>query len=349
MNADRNIQHKVIGKPFSGPLRSLLILSQDGKIGDSIAHTTLLKPILNEWPNCTIDVICTKTNVEFWRSQPSIRKVVFSASRNLLSRLWSVKFLWFRNYDLIFNTTSQKIGRSESWLMRTINGKINIGFAQNGAIALDAILIFDWENYHITERHKFFLEWLGINNPIIAYEVSVPNYLSEKSHNYWKSQLPSLRLLLNTAGASKDRSWYGDALRTLLKQLLHDFPRLNIYLLSRPDENFNEALKNIIGQLKSSYQSRIHLTPPHKNPLFAAALMQGVDVVLSPDTFAVHMASALKRPVVAVYASPLMKTLWGPLGDQYHCLISPTPTVSGVDPRQVSFAVRSLLENQPLT
>lgn len=334
---------EVRGQAFSGPLRSLLILSHDGKIGDAVVHTSLLAPVKQSWPDCKIGVVCSRANEQFWRSQPLVDEVIACPSRNILQRLWAVRGLWKKKYQIVFNPAAQKLGRSDAWLMRAIGGQVNVGVTANSHFPLDTALLFDWARFHITYRHFLLLEWLGLSKVEMQYQVFIPEKLEAAAEQYWASCGNSpLRILFNTEGSTADRSWRGQPLSDLLETLSAQLPQAQVYLVGRPDEQFNALLLSSIQRLAPDLQQRVQITPSDPNPLFVGALMQKADVILSPDTFAVHLAASQGKPVVAVYHSPLMQVLWSPLNTKNVMLLAADSRVDSLPPTQIAQAISNL-------
>ena len=331
---------EVRGLAFSGPLRSLLILSHDGKIGDAVVHTSLLAPVKQSWPDCKIGVVCSRANEQFWRSQPLVDEVIACPSRNILQRLWAVRGLWKKKYQIVFNPAAQKLGRSDAALMRAIRGQVNVGVTANSHFPLDTALLFDWTQFHITYRHFLLLEWLGLPNSEMRYQVFIPEKLETAAEQYWAAcgDIP-LRILFNTEGSTADRSWRDQPLSDLLAAMLEQLPHAQVYLVGRPDEQFNALLLTSIQRLVPDLQLRVHITPSDPNPLFVGALMQKADVILSPDTFAVHLAASQGKPVVAVYHSPLMQILWSPLNTKNVMLLAAGSRVDSLPPSQIARAI----------
>jgi ADP-heptose:LPS heptosyltransferase len=75
------------------------------------------------------------------------------------------------------------------------------------------------------------------------------------------------------------------------------------------------------------------------------AMIQSADLVVSPDTYAVHAASAWNKPVIALYEpSVLSVDSWEPLSDTYAQLIAPQgQAVSDIDVSVVMKALAHLL------
>jgi ADP-heptose:LPS heptosyltransferase len=90
----------------------------------------------------------------------------------------------------------------------------------------------------------------------------------------------------------------------------------------------------------------VSITPfaPTVTPSLAA--IQQADLVVSPDTYAIHAASAWNKPVIALYEpSVLSVDSWEPLSDTYFQIVAPTgQAVSDIPVSEVMQALAHVLK-----
>jgi ADP-heptose:LPS heptosyltransferase len=80
-------------------------------------------------------------------------------------------------------------------------------------------------------------------------------------------------------------------------------------------------MRDMFGTLKERVS--ISSFAPTVTPSLAA--IQAADLVVTPDTYAVHAASAWNKPVIALYEpSVLSVDSWEPLSDTYAQIVAPT-------------------------
>ena len=98
-------------------------------------------------------------------------------------------------------------------------------------------------------------------------------------------------------------------------------------------------------EMFAAQSDRVVVTPfaPTVSP--SLAMIQNADVVVSPDTYAVHAASAWNKPVIALYEpSVLSVDSWEPLSDTYAQIIAPNgKAVSDIGVPEVMKALAHLL------
>jgi ADP-heptose:LPS heptosyltransferase len=100
-------------------------------------------------------------------------------------------------------------------------------------------------------------------------------------------------------GASTpSRMWFGDKFAELGRRLLRRHPRLWIAITGSPEEReYCRMVARAIGE-----NHRILVTAGYLSLPQVAALVDRLSVLVSPDTGTLHMAVALGRPAVALYA-----------------------------------------------
>jgi ADP-heptose:LPS heptosyltransferase len=105
------------------------------------------------------------------------------------------------------------------------------------------------------------------------------------------------------------------------------------------------ALEATMHDLFDRYDARVQVLPFAPTVLPSLAAIQAADLVVTPDTYAVHAASAWNKPVVALYEpSVLSVDSWEPLSDTYAQIIAPQgQAVSDIDVPVVMKALARLL------
>jgi ADP-heptose:LPS heptosyltransferase len=100
-------------------------------------------------------------------------------------------------------------------------------------------------------------------------------------------------------GASTpSRMWFGDRFADLGRRLLDRHPDLRIAITGSPEEReYCQMVAQAIGE-----SHRVLVTAGHLSLPQVAALVDRLSVLVSADTGTLHMAVALGRPAVALYA-----------------------------------------------
>ncbi len=126
-----------------------------------------------------------------------------------------------------------------------------------------------------------------------------------------------LRVGYNMSAGSPTRVWAEEKSIALVKKILAHNSGCHVILITTPSER-KRAIK-----LKEQVGGNIDIVPDKLNLTEAAAMIRHLDILISPDTSLVHIARALKVPVVGLY-SRYMKNflLWRPYGQQTGAVVS---------------------------
>lgn len=139
---------------------------------------------------------------------------------------------------------------------------------------------------------------IDINNtihPSLHIDQTILHTVTEEIKRTIESSGSSRYIVLNTEAASESREWGFENSITLTKQLLDRFTDLYVLWTSSPHraeltENFlNSHSLTRAGYYKTNSQQHV------------AAVIHGADLVISPDTSIIHIASAERKPVLGFY------------------------------------------------
>jgi len=91
-----------------------------------------------------------------------------------------------------------------------------------------------------------------------------------------------------------------------------------IILLHKPDDR--DWVGELIPNEASSYAFQCY---PTESVLDLAAIIDNLDLIISPDTSVVHMACAFNKPLVAIYRNHMeLFEVWHPISDCNHVVFS---------------------------
>ena len=188
---------------------------------------------------------------------------------------------------------------------------------------------------HYTARHLRFLQTLGA--PLTPYHYDIrlgPETQAAQAKG------DGLRMVINSQSSAANKSFSLPWLQAFVHAVYLQHPSLHMQLLSA-----SPALEAAMREMFSAQSDRVVVAPfaPTVSP--SLAMIQNADVVVSPDTYAVHAASAWNKPVIALYEpSVLSVDSWEPLSDTYAQIIAPNgKAVSDIGVPEVMKALAHLL------
>lgn len=323
--------------------KRILILSHDNKIGDAIVVTGLFKPLRAHWPDCEIGVLCGGSNAALYRFHPDVKWLHVSASRNVFSRIWASLKARFIGYDMVVHFGLDLANPSVQIVLNTVNAKQRFLFLKHPIQARtnDVVMAGDWgyspntKAQHYSARHLQFLKTIGAPPQPYAYDI----YLGANAQTE-QVKTEGLLMVINTQSSAANKSFSQPWLQEFVNAVYKQHPHIRMQLLSA-----SPALESSMQNMFSAQSDRVFVTPFAPTVTPSLAIIQSADIVVSPDTYAVHAASAWNKPVIALYEpSVLSIDSWEPLSDTYAQLIAPQgQSVSDIAVSEVMKALAHML------
>ncbi len=141
------------------------------------------------------------------------------------------------------------------------------------------------------------------------------------------------RLAVNVSAEAPWRRWPDDHYIAMIRQIRQHFPDLQVLILGAP---VDERCKRYIGQ---ACVVRVDETTSARQMM---ALIATCDVVLTPDTAVTHVASAFRKPVVAMFAG-VGGQHWGPYGTVGRVVSTSAKTLASLSVEPVLQTLQELL------
>jgi ADP-heptose:LPS heptosyltransferase len=289
--------------------KRILILSHDNKVGDAIVATGLLSPLRTHLPECEIGVLCGPSNDALYEYHPAVKWLHVSRSRNIFARIWaSIKARHVR-YDIVVHFGLNLSNPSEYLLLNVVNAKQRYLFMKHPIKTLPNDVVIDGisKDSHYSKRHELFLQKLGISLSNYRYDIRIDQNIIEPI----KTKTNCV-LVINSQGSAHDRSLDSIWLHNFITEVLKLHPRIEVILLSANELHQNTLIKDM-----SPFKNRVIVSPFHPSVSHALKVISSADIVLTPDTYAVHAASAWNIPVIALYLPGGPTKLWAPLSSNY--------------------------------
>lgn len=285
-----------VRRPFDlQTISKVLLLRDDGKIGDMIVSTSLIRELKAN--GYTVDILATRSNVVVIEHNPHIRKIHFDDNPNITAELAA------ESYDLVIDM-GDKISPTSFHFLKKIKAKNVLGFNKEKYNLYNKTIAFLGHNEHITTRYALLMQTFALENFSTKYDLHYPENAEIQAREFLKTLRKPKNILINPFAADKKRELSLSQLQSLFAELNKTYPQSNIIYLDH---------KNILDNKLPEYA--------YKNPnntLFSAiALIAQCDLVISPDTSIVHIAAAYQKPLVALYGNDMHgqysnNSVWGP-------------------------------------
>ncbi len=319
---------------------AILVFRLDGKIGDSITATGFLFALKNSFPDYKLILVCGKNTFEIYRGLKCIDTVLI-----LDKGFFQTLKVWIKlanhSFKFLINT-SHLLNSQVLFLTNLIKSFRKLTFLNLNDRSFSDHIFYNSETDHVTTRYQKTLAALSTTSvPPLDYHLELVNLSVRKKV---ESIIDELRLrypiviILNSFAGARLRNLNQKITTTIVDQMLKANSKICIISLGNSDD-----LK-IVRTWGKEFSSPRWLTFEESDLIFNLELVRQSDFVITPDTSFVHIASAFKKPLVAIYRedSTLEKNslIWAPYGTRAEIVYAghsvETPDdINTVDPKEV--------------
>ena len=281
--------------------RNILFLRYD-RIGDMVITTPVFRELKREYPEINISVLASKVNQTVLHNNPYVDKVYINYKNNLFRDLPTLLKLRNKKFDVCVEFDHSVIPHSIARL-RIIKPKKIISVVKDGRYGVKGseIELYDY----FTEKSKgahFQDIWLNTLSPFGVtpkskkYELFCTNQQKDKVIDYLLPFQQKIIIGINIEGAVKEKKITSDKLEEICHGIYHINKDVQIILLSSP-----KIYKNIVRLSQNMRLPYVVSSFKTASLLDVAALIEKLNLVISPDTSIVHIASAFNKPVISIH------------------------------------------------
>ena len=319
---------------------SVLFLRYD-RIGDMIITTPVFRELKNLYPNINVIVLASKLNKGVLLNNPNINEIYTCSKNNILSDIFLLIKLRSKKIDVCVEFDHSVVPHAILRL-RAIKPKKIISVAKYGRYGVNKneLGLYDIFTEKTKGQHQSDI-WL---NTIRPFGVSPKSnkydlYITEKQESLAKKFLKKYSnkslIGINFEGAVKGKKIKFSKFKEILRGIYRVKNDIQVIILSSPEkfEFFNKKISDMgLEYVISSYQTHTILD--------VAALIKQLDLVITPDTSIVHIASAFNIPIVSIHeANKDSYNLFAPKSENSRTVFSEFPD------RLEGYNVGKIIEN----
>lgn len=293
-------------------IKKVLFLRYDNKLGDMIVSTISFHNLKALYPKIHLAVITGPNAKTIIENNKDVDQI-YIYKRNWLKILKLGLALRKEKYDLVIDIDREPTAQS-IFLLRLIKARFIFGFNRNGYKLYNINKPYKWNSAHITKLHKAVFEGLKIlpRDYVFDYRYILPLpkesvKLAEKVIKPLKKEGEKL-IIFNPFAASHRRCFSAKQALEIAKLL----PKYKILIIGPAGnlKTFFRGYNDLPGNLTLVSQENAL----KGGILLNIALLKQADILITPDTYIVHAASAFEKKQICVYLSSDQEniTLWGP-------------------------------------
>lgn len=307
-----------------------------GRIGDMILTTPAFSAIKRKFPSAELYVIAGRKNYSVLAGNPHVNAVI-TFDKSLLGFMRMLYFLSKHHFDYWIVPKDHKSHESQL-LAKFARADVKIGFNYENHNAFTHTIPSDNENatLHFTERIFNSLAFLDIPLPqSLRPELYLSDTAQAKARNFYSALPAKHNLLLNLSATSSIRIYSAENWERVLSSL--DADRFNIVLTFMPSE------VKIADSLIAKFPQIVIGETRSLGDYFA--LIKYCDCLITPDTSAVHVASAFEKNTIALFTDHERNTnSFRPTNPNATLLVEPgvSSTINGISPKRISAEIKRI-------
>ncbi|MCX6173698.1 MAG: glycosyltransferase family 9 protein [Ignavibacteriales bacterium] len=336
---------KSITKVDFSSIKKILIVRL-GKIGDLVVTSFVFEVLKEKYPHLEIHLLTLTSNKDVLKYNPRLTKVIYTKKN--LSLYLKLTGLRKESYDMILDLNDGP-STTSALIFKFLSARIKAGynFSKYERYINFKITPIKNENSHIIERMNNFLFQLGI----IADEKLVKPffYLGSKELSEVEFELSSMEkskhlIAVNISAGAKIRYWDIEKWNQLLHSINDAYKNCFFLLLS------TEKDRMLQRQLAFSLGTENCIEGKLASIQHFATYIKSSDMLITPDTSAVHIASAFGIPTLALYPNPEWNYIsWQPYRIAYRSIKSSTENINDISVQEVFIKLKSLINEIGLT
>lgn len=278
--------------PSTLHIKKILFLRHDGKIGDYIVSSFVFRELKKQDPNLHIGVVCSTQLAYLFKQNPFIDQIYFVKKRNILDYLNTAKIIRQENYDILIDPTACLRNRDLLFIQK-INAKCNIGYQKADYNLFD--LTLSDPTLHFSQIYQNALAMLGYQGINTDYDLPVDYASQQAICQFLENEKLTNYIAINFFGAGSARSFNAEKIQELLNTV-RQYTALPIVLLTFP------AVTPQLTSLLNCVEN-VFIYADTKTIFHTIELIRHARLVISPDTAIIHIASGLKKPMIAFYSN----------------------------------------------
>lgn len=287
--------------------KNVLVVSNTG-LGDTILGTPAFKTLRKSFPELRITFLVNKKMFPLFDDLDFVDDYLLYES-GFFKQLALIRELRKKRIDTIFLFHSNG---PEDIFFSVLSGASNIlKMTDKSTHEFESIFLnkMSAKKKHIIERK---IDLVRLFNPtVIDTSMELSHSFDKQVHNIYKENETINFIGFQLGAQDIYKIWPIEKFIALAKELFHNLPNIRIVLLgATPLEKemaftFEKAVNNKVSVLNMVGKSSIDELP---------SLVNGLDLLVTNDTGAMHMAIALKVPTVSLFG-PTDSKIYGPYQD----------------------------------
>ena len=293
--------------------KNVLVLKYD-RIGDMVVTTPIFRELKKAYPSISISVLASKENKDVIKNNPYIDKIYTNYKNSIFNDLPTLLKLRKKSFDVCIELEHSVIPHA-IFRLKIINPKKIITIHKDGRYGVKGseLELYDYFTEKDKKSHfgKIWLDTLiffGITPSSNKYDFFLSNIERDKAESFVLSMGNKIKIGINIEGSFPEKSIQKKELDQICRGLYSHCSNIKIVILASPNQILKK--KKMISELGLDYVIPSYTT---ETIIDAAAIVEQLDLIITPDTSIVHIASSFDKPVVSIHENNKDSfRLWSP-------------------------------------
>jgi lipopolysaccharide heptosyltransferase II len=288
-------------------------------LGDMVLLSPFLGNLRINFPDAKIDILLKEQVSEILEYCPHIdNRIIYNArwvtskkGDGFLKTFDTICRLKKNRYDLCFVTHPHIFSNMIAWLAKI---PLRIGYSDKGDRFLNIYIERPREIQHARDVTLNLLKQLGLKIESNSLEIYLGKQDIAYAEDFFKDLSDiSLIIGIHPGAGNRERIWLPERYAQVIKYLIQKYKAHILIFAAKQETDIVEAIMRFIAD----YQNRVYSLAGKTSVRQMASFMQRCDVLLANDAGPLHIASALGKPTVALFARTpdYWPKIWGPLAE----------------------------------
>ena len=303
---------KFEGKINPESIKRVLFIRHD-YVGDMIVTLPTFSYLKAINPNIEIDVFCSKNNFFILNDDNNINNVIVK-KEGVVSIIFQLLSLRKNKYNVVFNTQYMHITKNGFYTCLAADKKsikTMVGSHKKHEIFFNKLSIKAEEKDSIWLKMLYLVEDLldtSKINKIIPEDFEPYIAINEKSQKAANDFFENVNLnnnnnekiiSINLSARQPQNMWSKESYLEITNMILNELNDFKILLFSVGVDKIKSDY--ITQNIDIKHSNRVFVYPQTKDIKEVAAALSKTNFVITPDTGFIHLASAVKVPIVGLY------------------------------------------------
>jgi len=321
------------------PAAPRILLIRLERIGDVLISVPVLRALRARYPLGRIDLLVSRTNYAVHDAVAPFVNQVWCYQKSLRSALGLVRAIRRTRYDVVVDLVDHPSANAQL-VIRWSGARAAVGLLHpRSGLYTHAAPVLDRKAVHPVERLAQLLLPFGIDPASQLLDLAYPLEPADiaRARETLGPKTGPFRLGVNLSGRLVERYWGRANYIDLIRHVMKSDARFGVSVCGAPRD---AAEVEAVAQATDA-----SAVPPRPSLREFAAILHEFDLLLTPDTAAIHLAAAFKLPTVGLYQPEPGLAPWLPYKSPYRAVSDPAG-IPGIPLERVIAAVDDLIRER---